>query len=139
MASNKIADTGKEKLLESLAIADTGKENIFEALSIHESTPLVTQAARANQPQLKRCTSRVPLSVLLDRINIPENKEATWKRINRTDMGTDVIMEDSVGEKRSADIFDSRIELLKKGTVSQGDKNNNEILAEAGFQLSEKQ
>ena len=130
MASNKIADTGKEKRLESLAIADTGKENILEALSIHESTPLVSQAARANQPQLKRSATRVPLSVLPDRINIPENKEATWKRINRTDIGTDVIMEDSVGEKRNADIFDSQTELLKKRKVSQGGKNNNEILVE---------
>ena len=42
LASNKIADTGKEKLLESLVIAATGKENILEALSIHESTPLVS-------------------------------------------------------------------------------------------------
>ena len=139
LASNKIADTGKEKRLESVARADTGKENILEALSIHESTPLVSQDARANQPLLKRSATRVPLSVLPDRINIPENKVATWKRINRTDMGTDVIMEDSVGEKRNADIFDSQTELLKKRKVSQGGKNNNEILAEAGFQLRQKQ
>ena len=130
LSSNKIANTGKEKLLESLAIANTGKENILEALSIHESTPLVTQVARANQPQLKRSAPRVPLSVLPDRINIPENKVATWKRINRTDMGTDVIIEDFMGEKRSADIFDSQTELLKKRKVSPGGKNNNEILAE---------
>ena len=45
---------------------------------------------------------------------------ATWKRLNRTEMGTDVDMEDIVGEKRRGDSKDDQSELLKKRKVSQG-------------------
>ena len=42
---------------------------------------------------------------------------ATWKRLNRTEMGTDVDMED-IGEKRRGDSKDDQSELLKKRKVS---------------------
>ena len=42
---------------------------------------------------------------------------ATWKRLNRTEMGTDVDMED-IGEKRRGDSKDGQSELLKKRKVS---------------------
>ena len=58
---------------------------------------------------------------------------ATWKRLNRTEMGTDVDMED-IGEKRRGDSKDDQSELLKKRKVSQGGKKNKLILAEAGSQ-----
>ena len=58
---------------------------------------------------------------------------ATWKRLNRTEMGTDVDMED-IGEKRRGDSKDDQSELLKKRKVSQGGKKNKLILVEAGSQ-----
>ena len=64
---------------------------------------------------------------------------ATWKRLNRTEMGTDVDMEDIVGEKRRGDSKDDQSELLKKRKVSQGGKKNKLILAEAGSQPCQNQ
>ena len=58
---------------------------------------------------------------------------ATWKRLNRTEMGTDVDMED-IGEKRRGDSKDDQSELLKKRKVSQVGRKNKLILAEAGSQ-----
>ena len=63
---------------------------------------------------------------------------ATWKRLNRTEMGTDVDMED-IGEKRRGDSKDDQSELLKKRKVSQGGKKNKLILAEAGSQPCQNQ
>ena len=64
---------------------------------------------------------------------------ATWKRLNRTEMGTNVDMEDIVGEKRRGDSKDDQSELLKKRKVSQGGKKNKLILAEAGSQPCQNQ
>ena len=63
---------------------------------------------------------------------------ATWKRLNRTEMGTDVDMED-IGEKRRGDSKDDQSELLKKRKVSQGGKKNKLILAEASSQHCQNQ
>ena len=59
---------------------------------------------------------------------------ATWKRLNKTETGTDVVMEDIVGEKMRGDGKDDQSELLKKRKVSQAGKKNKLILAEAGSQ-----
>lgn len=80
-------------------IAGTCKENLLESLSITNTLALVTQHSHAHQPHSSLPTSQVPLSVLPDRNNRTIVKEATWKRICRTYMGADTIMEDSVGEK----------------------------------------
>ena len=54
-------------------------------------------------------------------------------------MGTDVDMEDIVGEKRRGDSKDDQSELLKKRKVSQGGKKNKLILVEAGSQPCQNQ
>ena len=59
---------------------------------------------------------------------------ATWKRLNKTETGTDVVMEDIVGEKMRGDGKDDQSELLKKRKVSQVGRKNKLILAEAGSQ-----
>ena len=64
---------------------------------------------------------------------------ATWKRLNRTEMGTNVDMEDIVGEKRRGDSKDDQSELLKKRKVSQRGNKNKLILAEAGSQPCQNQ
>jgi len=64
---------------------------------------------------------------------------ATWKRLNRMEMGTDVDMEDFVVGKRRGDTKDDQSELVKKRKVSQGGKKNKLILAEAGSQPCQNQ
>ena len=64
---------------------------------------------------------------------------ATWKRLNRTEMGTDVDMEDIVGEKRRGDSKDDQSELLKKKKVSQVGRKNKLILVEASSQPCQNQ
>ena len=43
---------------------------------------------------------------------------ATWKRLNKTETGIDVVMEGIVGNKRRGDGKDDQSELLKKRKVS---------------------
>ena len=64
---------------------------------------------------------------------------ATWKRLNRTEMGVDIDMEDVIGEKRRGENSDDQSELLKKRKVSQGGKDTKLILAEAGSQPCQNQ
>ena len=57
---------------------------------------------------------------------------ATWRRQNRITIGIDVIMEDTVGSKRSTSNMRSQFELQKKEkNCFLGGKNNTKILAEA--------
>ena len=60
-----------------------------------------TQTSRARQPQILMPLSRAPLSVIDENTMQKIERGATWKRLNRTEVGTDVVMEDIVGEKRS--------------------------------------
>ena len=57
---------------------------------------------------------------------------ATWRRQNRITIGIDVIMDDTVGSKRSTSNMRSQFELQKKEkNCFLGGKNNTKILAEA--------
>ena len=78
--------------------------------------------------------SRAPLSVIDENTVQKIERGATWKRLNKTEVGIDVVMEDIVGEKRRGDGKDDQSELLKKRKVSQVGKKNKSILAEAGSQ-----
>ena len=82
-------------------IANTGKENFLASLSLTDDQPMDTQTSRARQPQILMPLSRAPLSVIDENTMQKIERGATWKRLNRTEVGTDVVMEDIVGEKRS--------------------------------------
>lgn len=60
----------------------------------------------------------VPLSVIDENTIQTTKRGATWKRLSRTDMGTDIVMEDLVGEKRRGNSKEDQSELLKKRKVS---------------------
>nr|POE91701.1 hypothetical protein CFP56_34473 [Quercus suber] len=108
----------------------TGKENIVESMTINEMLMKATQA-RATPSG----STRTPLIVLSDVSNINTVNAATWKRQVRYSTGTYVIMEDTVGSKRSVHPTGGQPELQKKKkTVSRVGKGDKEILAEAGSQ-----
>ena len=108
----------------------TGKENNLESMTINEIF-LANAQARA-QPQ--KIHSQAPLSTLPDTTNIPTKGSATWKRLARDVIGTDVVMTKAVGSKRGTRHTGDQIELLKnkKKVISQNDKSHKQILAEAG-------
>ncbi|KAK9999213.1 hypothetical protein SO802_018816 [Lithocarpus litseifolius] len=109
---------------EAKNIADTGKENILASLSHTDDHPKDTQTSRAQQFQYPMPPSRAPLSVIEENTMQKIERGVTWKRINRTEMGTDVVMEDIVGEKRRGESKDDQSELLKKRKVSQVGKKD---------------
>ena len=83
---------------------------------------------------------RVPLSILLDTSNINTRNSATWKRLARFIIGTDVIMANAVGSKRSAHPNGGQSGLQKKKkTVSRVGNGDNVILAKAGSQPRQNQ
>ena len=85
-------------------------------------------------------SARTPLSRVLDVSNILVMNAATWRRQSRNTTGIDVIMEDTVGSKRSTSNMGSQPELQKKRKiVSQGVKNNTKILAAAESQPRQNQ
>nr|POE97406.1 f-box protein [Quercus suber] len=92
-------------------IACTGKENDFESLTINEIFEMGRSQARG-QPLYQ--PTRTPLSQIPDATNVPVINTATWKRQNRITTGTDVIMEDTVGSKRSTSTMGGQLELQKK-------------------------
>ena len=65
--------------------------------------------------------------------------EGSWKRITRTETGTDTIMTEAVGEKRLVGETECLPELPKKRKVSQTGTTKKKILAAAGFQPCQKQ
>ena len=99
-------------------IAATGKENLQESLSLTDDQPMYTQTSRAQQPFFSSPVTRAPLLVIDENTVQKIERVATWKRLNRTEMGTNVDMEDIVGEKRRGDSKDGQSELLKKRKVS---------------------
>ena len=87
----------------------TGKENHLESMTINEIF-LKSIQARAT-PRGSPC---VPLSVLPDTSNLNTVDATTWKRQVRSTTGTDVIMADVMGSKRSAHPIGGQTELHKK-------------------------
>ena len=99
-------------------IAATSKENLLESLSLTDDQSVYTQTSHAQQPLSLSPVTRAPLSVIDENTVKKIERVATWKRLNRTEMGTNVDMEDIVGEKRRGDSKDGQSELLKKRKVS---------------------
>ncbi|KAL0002652.1 hypothetical protein SO802_016433 [Lithocarpus litseifolius] len=104
---------------EAKNIADTGKENILASLPHTDDHSEDTQTARAQQFQHPMPPSRAPLAVIEENTMQKIERGVTWKRITRTEKGTDVVMEDTVGGKRRGESKDDQSELLKKRKVSQ--------------------
>ena len=107
-----------------------GKENIPESPSIQDSNEGYSQARAQLNPSLPRA----PLGVISDYQNRSMYVEGSWKRITRTETGTDTIMTEAVGEKRLAGETECLPELPKKRKVSQASTTKKKILAAAGFQ-----
>ena len=74
---------------------------------------------RASPAKVYSCALSSPIStrgtkaVSLDPTHTSELNARRWKRIDRSDMGTDIIMEDAVREKRS-NREEDQPELLRK-------------------------
>ena len=83
-----------------------GKENNLESMTINEIFLKSTQSRATSH----NCP-RVPLSVLLDTLNIDTRIQATWKCYARSITGTDVIMANVVGSKRCAHPIGGQSEL----------------------------
>ena len=96
-------------------IACLGKENISESPSIQDSNEVYSQAHAQLNPSLPRA----PLAVISDNQNKPVHAKGSWKRIVRTEIGTDTVMTEAVGEKRLAGETECLLELPKKRKVSQ--------------------
>nr|POE79110.1 hypothetical protein CFP56_25450 [Quercus suber] len=104
-------------------------------MTINEIFMKATQACAT--PSGSTCA---PLSVLPNTSNLNTVNAATWKRQVRYTTGTNVIMEDAVGSKRSAHPTRGQPELQKKKkTVFWVGKGDKEILAEAGSQPRQNQ
>nr|POE90886.1 hypothetical protein CFP56_26532 [Quercus suber] len=95
-------------------IGDTDKENLLESLSLTNDQFVSTEPTRAQQPPILMPHSRAPLAVIDENSVQISQRTVTWKRINRTEVRTDIVMEDIVGEKRGCDGKDDQSELLKK-------------------------
>ena len=87
----------------------TGKENHLESMTINEIF-LKSIQARATP----RGSPYVPLSVLPDTSNLNTVDAATWKRQVRSTTGTNVIMVDVMGSKRSSHPTGGQPELQEK-------------------------
>ena len=99
-------------------ISCTGKENDFESLTVNEIFELGRSQARDQPLHQSACT---PLSHVPDASNVPIMNTASWRHQNRIITGTYVIMEDTLGSKRSTSNMGSQPELQKKRkTISQG-------------------
>ena len=74
-----------------------GKENFLESFSIND----VEKGRIQTHAHALPCQPRLPLSVLPDALNVPGSNEGTWKRISKSCVGTDVVMEEAMGTKRT--------------------------------------
>ena len=120
---------------QSKSNSPTGKENILESMTINEIFMKATQAHATTSG-----SNRAPLSVIPDTSNINTANATTWKRQMRYTTGTDAIMEDAVGSKRSAHPTGGQPELQKKKKfVSRVGKGDKEILAKVGSQPCQNQ
>ena len=108
----------------------------MESLSINDSPTLFTQQARAYYPS---ATPRIPPSVLLATLSKLVTNEGTWKRISRSNIGTDIVMEEAVGEKEVQEVQRANLSYRKEKKVSQVGNKSKQIFAKAGFQSCQKQ
>ena len=115
-------------------IPDTRKENLLATLSLKDGQPVHINTSCIQQPKFSPPLPREPLSVISENILRPTKRGATWKRLSRIGMETDIEMEDILGEKRRVDSSEDQSELPKKRRVSQGGKKNKLIVAKAGSQ-----
>ena len=101
---------------------DTNKESDMEKQRGKNKEELVQQFVvneRASPAKVYSCALSSPIStrgtkvVSLDPTHTSELNARRWKRIDRSDMGTDIIMEDAVREKRS-NREEDQPELLRK-------------------------
>ena len=115
---------------------ENNKENNLEFLTINEGVSHTKVYSRAhNFPPLKCC----PSSALTDISNSPELNTRRWKRVNRAEIESDIVMEDAVGEKRSGRKEDQPELLKKRKKVSQVDGVVTNILAKVGSQPRQNQ
>ena len=101
---------------------NTAAKNItvIESLSLTDDQSVYTQTSRAQQHPFSSPLTGTPRPIM-DETSVQKiQRVASWKRLNRTEMGIDVDMEDFVGEKRRGETRDDQSELLKKRKVSQG-------------------
>ena len=99
VAENR-ACLGKAHIIESPPIKDS------KELHVETHAPLNTSLSRAPQAMPSNLQTR------------PVHVEGSWKRVVRTEIGTDTVMTEAVGEKRVAEETDSLLELPKKRKVS---------------------
>ena len=115
---------------------ENNKDNNLEFLTINEGVSHTKVYSRAhNFPPLKCC----PASALADISNSPELNTRRWKRVNRAETESDIVMEDAVGEKRSGRKEDQPELLKKRKKVSRVDGVVTNILAEVGSQPRQNQ
>ncbi|XP_075660413.1 uncharacterized protein LOC142630317 [Castanea sativa] len=107
------------------------KEKFIESPSIEDSNELLSQACAPLNSSLSCGISNIQISLM--------HAEGSWKRIARTQIETDIVMTEVVGEKRTTGETESLFELPKKRKVSQARTTKKKILAEAGFQPCQKQ
>ena len=76
---------------------------------------------------------------------MPMTNEGTWKRISRSDIGIDIVMEEAMGEKRSARSTEIQSKLQEKRKGKKKKEKflkwaikRKQILVEAGFQPYQK-
>ncbi|KAL0002806.1 hypothetical protein SO802_016587 [Lithocarpus litseifolius] len=93
---------------------DTNRENILDSYTINERSPPSKVYSRAIHSNPPIC---VPLSSLSDISGSTEIHERRWKWIARIDMGTNIIMEEAVGDKRATRDEESQPELLKSSRL----------------------
>ena len=79
--------------------------------------------------------TRLPLSDIPKVLNVTGNREGIWKRVPRACVGTDVVMEEAMGTKRTTRQTAGQFELQKRRkAISKMGNEINMILAEAGSQ-----
>ena len=105
-----------------------GQVHILESSSIKDSNELHAQA----RAPLNISLPRAPQAMTSNNQTRPVHVEGSWKRVVRTEIGTDTVMTEVVGEKRVAGETESLLELPKKRKVSQAGTTKKKILAEAG-------
>ena len=112
-----------------------GKAHIIESPSIKDSKELHVEARAPLNTSLPRATQAMTSNLQTRPVHV----EGSWKRVVRTEIGTDTVMTEAVGEKRVDEETESLLELPKKRKVSQAGTTKKKILAEAEFQPCQKQ
>ena len=101
-------DTNRESDVEKQR--GKNKEELVQQFVVNERASPAKVYSRALSSPISTCGTK---AVSLDPTHTSELNARRWKRINRSDMGTDIIMEDAVREKRS-NREEDQPELLRK-------------------------